>query len=148
GTRWRRPRKTRRRGGIRLLLSGRVSRLILALITVGAVLLTVLLLRHAPVHAQSPEPNQITVYSPQTSYSVPVLEVNGQPYAGLVELLEPLGSVDARPDGKKYKLRFTPPGGHPKRPNSPREKTRQKFVERITSYPRISFYRTAGDMCH
>jgi len=42
-----------------------------------------------------------------------VLEVNGQPYAGLVELLEPLGSVDARPDGKKYKLRFTPPGGHP-----------------------------------
>jgi len=96
-----------------LLLSGRVSRLILALIAVGAVLLTVLLLRHAPVHAQSPEQNQITVYSPQTSYSVPVLEVNGQPYAGLVELLEPLGSVDARPDGKKYKLRFSPPGGRP-----------------------------------
>ena len=95
------------------MLSGRVSRLVLALITVGAVLLTVLLLHHAPVLAQSPEQNQLTVYSPQTSYSVPVLEVNGQPYAGLVELLEPLGSVDARPDGKKYKLRFTPPGGHP-----------------------------------
>ena len=88
-------------------------RLVLALITVGAVLLTVLLLRHDAVHAQPPEQNQITVYSPQTSYSVPVLEVNGQPYAGLVELLEPLGALDARPDGKKYKLRFTPPGGHP-----------------------------------
>jgi len=27
-------------------------------------------------------------------------------------VLEPLGSVEGRPDGKKYKLRFTPPGGH------------------------------------
>ena len=37
--------------------------------------------------------------------------MNGQPYVGLVELLEPLGTVDARPDGKKYKLiRFTAPG--------------------------------------
>ena len=39
--------------------------------------------------------------------------MKGQPYIGLVELLEPLGAVDARPDGKKYKLRFTPPGGSP-----------------------------------
>jgi N-acetylmuramoyl-L-alanine amidase len=42
-----------------------------------------------------------------------LLDANGQPYAGLVELLEPLGSVDARADGKKYKLHFTPPGGRP-----------------------------------
>ena len=83
--------QARRREGIRLLLSGRVSRLILALIAVGAVLLTALLLRRAPVHAQSPEQNQLTVYSPQTSYSVPLLEVKGQLYAGLVELLEPSG---------------------------------------------------------
>ena len=61
----------------------------------------------------SPGRNQITVYSPQTSYSVPLLDVKGQPYVGLVDLLEPLGSVDAQPDGKKYKLRFTPPGGRP-----------------------------------
>jgi N-acetylmuramoyl-L-alanine amidase len=39
-----------------------------------------------------------------------MVNVNLQPYAGLVELLEPLGSVDARIDGKKYKLKFTPPG--------------------------------------
>ncbi len=83
-------------------------------ITAGlALLFAALLTRHAAVHAQSPGQNQLTVYSPQTSYSVPLLDVNGQPYAGLVELLEPLGSVDARIDGKKYKLHFTPPGGRP-----------------------------------
>ena len=69
----------------------------------------VLIAHYAIVHAQSPD--QLTVYSPQTSYSVPLIDEKGQPYAGLVELLEPLGSIEAKPDGKKYKLRFTPPGG-------------------------------------
>jgi len=96
-----------------LLRSGRMSRLLLVLVCVGTLHLTALLLRWAPVQAQAPEQNQITVYSPQTSYSVPLIDVKGQPYIGLVELLEPLGSVDARPDGKKYKLHFTPPGGRP-----------------------------------
>ena len=91
--------------------SGRVSRLVVATIGASALLFASLLARHAIVHAQSAEQNQLAVYSPQTSYSVPLLEVNGQLYVGLVELLEPLGSVDARADGKKYKLHFTPPGG-------------------------------------
>jgi len=65
--------------------------------------------QHGTLHAQSPD--QLTVYSSQTTYSVELLDVKGQPYAGLVDVLEPLGSVDARPDGKKYKLKFTPPGG-------------------------------------
>ena len=94
-------------------LSGRRSRLALAIAAGSALLFAALLTRHAGVHAQSPGQNQLSVYSPQTSYSVPLLDVNGQPYAGLVELLEPLGSVDARIDGKKYKLHFTPPGGRP-----------------------------------
>lgn len=64
-----------------------------------------------PVHAQPPD--QLTVYSPQTTYSAAMLDIQGHPYVGLIELLEPLGSVDGRVDGKKYKLRFTPPGGHP-----------------------------------
>jgi N-acetylmuramoyl-L-alanine amidase len=67
------------------------------------------LLRHSTVQAQTPAA-QLSVYSAQTSFSVPMLNLNGQPYIGLVELLEPLGTVDARPDGKKYKLKFTPPG--------------------------------------
>jgi N-acetylmuramoyl-L-alanine amidase len=96
-----------------LPLSGRRSRLALAIVAGSALLFAALWGRHAIVHAQSAAQNQLTVYSPQTSYSVPLLDVNGQPYAGLVELLEPLGSVDARADGKKYKLHFTPPGGRP-----------------------------------
>src|SRR5271167_918423 len=97
----------------RLPLSNRSVRLLLALVLSAFLLIIVLSLRHAPVHAQAPEQNQLTVYSPQTSYSVPLLDVKGQSYIGLVELLEPLGSLDARPEGKKYKLRFTPPGGRP-----------------------------------
>ncbi|MGB8769172.1 MAG: N-acetylmuramoyl-L-alanine amidase [Candidatus Korobacteraceae bacterium] len=94
-------------------LSGRRSRLSVAIIAGLALLFAALLARRAIVHAQSPGQNQLTVYSPQTSYSIPLLEVNSQPYVGLVELFEPLGQVDARVDGKKYKLHFTPPGGRP-----------------------------------
>ena len=81
-----------------------------ALILAVALFLAVLIAHYATVHAQSSD--QFTVYSPQTSYAVPLLDEKGQPYAGLVELLEPLGSIEANPAGKKYKLRFTPPGGH------------------------------------
>jgi N-acetylmuramoyl-L-alanine amidase len=68
------------------------------------------LLPHSIVQAQTPPASQLSVYSPQTFYTVPLLNLNGQSYVGLVELLEPLGTVDAKPDGKKYKLKFTSPG--------------------------------------
>ena len=89
----------------------RTSRLYLAILAVAAVAATALLLRHPIVHAQPSEPNQLTVYSPQTMYSVPLLDIKGQPYVGLVELLEPLGPVEARPEGRKYKLHYTQPRG-------------------------------------
>jgi N-acetylmuramoyl-L-alanine amidase len=85
----------------------------LALGLSASLLLTLLSRRDAPVQAQTSAPAQITIYSPQTSYSVSLLDVKGQPYIGLVEVLEPLGSIEAKPDGKKYKLRFTAPGGRP-----------------------------------
>ncbi len=84
------------------------SRLWLGLI-LPALALAAIIAHLATVHAQPAD--QLTVYSAQTSYSVPLLDVKGLPYAGLVDLLEPLGSIDARPDGKKYKVKFTPPGG-------------------------------------
>ena len=70
------------------------------------------LLHHSNVQAQAGPP-QLTVYSPQTTFPITLAEIKGQPYAGLLDLLEPLGSVDAHADGKKYKLRFTPAGGKP-----------------------------------
>ncbi|MGA2688049.1 MAG: N-acetylmuramoyl-L-alanine amidase [Candidatus Korobacteraceae bacterium] len=92
----------------RLPLPDNRSRLWLAVV-LPAIGLAVLVTHLATVHAQPAD--QLTVYSPQTSYSVPLLDVKGLPYAGLVDLLEPLGEIDARPDGKKYKVKFTPPGG-------------------------------------
>ena len=70
---------------------------------------TVQWLSRLTVLAQSSE-HELSVYSSQSSYTVPIIPANGQQYVGLIELLEPLGTVDARPDGKKYKLRFTAPG--------------------------------------
>ena len=66
--------------------------------------------RRSIVHAQAAGPAQIAVFSPQSSYSIPVAEVGNQPYVGLVDLLEPLGSVEAKLDGKKLKLNFTSAG--------------------------------------
>ena len=63
------------------------------------------------VLAQPAVEAELSVYSRQASYSVPLIPQNGQMYIGLIELLEPLGAVDAKVDGKKYKLRLTPPAG-------------------------------------
>ena len=62
------------------------------------------------VYAQPNTPGQIAVFSPQSVYSVPVQQVGSQPYIGLVDLLEPLGSVDAQVNGKKLKLHFNSTG--------------------------------------
>ena len=59
-----------------------------------------------------PAGGQLSVYARQSSYSVPLTDVSGTAYVGLVELLEPLGTVDARAEGKKYKLRFSSPDVH------------------------------------
>jgi N-acetylmuramoyl-L-alanine amidase len=49
---------------------------------------------------------QLTVYSPQASYSVLVVTREQMDYVGLLETLEPLGSVSAKLEGKKWKLHF------------------------------------------
>ncbi len=84
----------------------------LALVTaVAAGILALCFLPRTPVvHAQSPGAGQIAVFSPQSLYSVPVIEIGGQPYIGLVELLEPLGSVEAKISGKKLKCNFSSAG--------------------------------------
>lgn len=88
-------------------VANRRSRLWLGLVLLLAA--AAVLVWHTVVHAQSPD--QLTIYSPQATYSVGILNLQGQLYVGIVDVLEPLGSIDARPDGKKYKVKFTPPGG-------------------------------------
>ena len=85
-----------------------------ALVLVGAIALGGLfaLLGNRTVVLAQPAGGQLSVYAKQSSYSVPMADVAGKPYVGLVELLEPLGTVDARVDGKKFKLRFSSPEVH------------------------------------
>ena len=61
--------------------------------------------------ARTQAQKHLTVYAPAAVYSVPVASYEGQDYVGLADILEPVGTVDARQDGKKWKLKFTPSGG-------------------------------------
>ena len=56
-----------------------------------------------PTFAQD---KRIAIFSPVTSFTLPVAERDGREYVGLVEVLEPLGTVAATKDGTKWKLRF------------------------------------------
>lgn len=49
---------------------------------------------------------KITIYSSTANYSLPVTERNGLEYVGLLELLEPMGAVNAKTSGQKWSLRF------------------------------------------
>lgn len=56
---------------------------------------------------------QLQVFAPQGHYAVPVVQHGGHEYVSLAAVLNPLGGVTTKADGKKFKLRFTPPGGKP-----------------------------------
>jgi len=45
---------------------------------------------------------QLTVYTAQTSYSLPVLDRQGKPYIALLDLLSPLGAANPRNKGKDW----------------------------------------------
>jgi len=56
--------------------------------------------------APSADEKHISVYSPVAIYTLPVLERAGHEYVGLLELLEPLGRVSTRTDGRRWNLRY------------------------------------------
>jgi len=49
---------------------------------------------------------RLSVYASTADYFLAVSEHNGRDYVGLLELLEPLGPVNARSDGQHWRLRF------------------------------------------
>ncbi len=51
--------------------------------------------------AQPEAERQLRVFAPQTTYVVPIVEHDGTPYAGLFEVLEPLGRVESHSDQTK-----------------------------------------------
>jgi N-acetylmuramoyl-L-alanine amidase len=64
------------------------------------VVLTAMLLSGA-----APE-KHLSVFSVAANYSLPLVQREGRDYVGLLELLEPLGKVNARADGARWRLRY------------------------------------------
>ena len=56
--------------------------------------------------AGSADEKRIAIYGATTNYSLPVLDRNGREYVGLLETVEPLGNVNARVDGTRWRLRY------------------------------------------
>src|SRR5690242_8562111 len=54
----------------------------------------------------APEEKRIAIYSNAANYVLPVIERNGTDYVGLIELFEPLGSVNAKTAGTHWKFRY------------------------------------------
>jgi N-acetylmuramoyl-L-alanine amidase len=48
----------------------------------------------------------LAVYSVAANYSLPLIQREGRAYVGLLEVLEPLGTVNARSDGLRWRLRY------------------------------------------
>lgn len=54
----------------------------------------------------SPDEKRISVYSNVANYSLTAIQRNNLDYVGLLELLEPLGTVSARTSGDHWKFRY------------------------------------------
>src|SRR5581483_2448647 len=67
-----------------------------------AILATFVLISCALLLLMADPAKQLTVYTPQTSYSMEVLERQGQMYISLLDLLGPLGITIAPPRGNTW----------------------------------------------
>jgi N-acetylmuramoyl-L-alanine amidase len=70
------------------------------------VLILPLLLLVLILPAGSADEKRIAIYGATTNYSLPVADHDGHEYVGLLEIVEPLGNVNARVDGTHWKLRY------------------------------------------
>ena len=70
------------------------------------VLLRFIALASVLVFSSSSPPKQLSVYSKAANYSVAVVERNNTDYLGLLELLEPLGTVGVQVNGDRWKFRY------------------------------------------
>lgn len=68
--------------------------------------LTALALLSTLLLTAASEEKRISVYSSVANYSLNLITRNGQDYVGLLEILEPLGSVYAKGDSSKWKIRY------------------------------------------
>ena len=55
--------------------------------------------------AAAPE-KRLAIYSVAANYSLPLVQRDGRAYVGLLEVLEPLGTVSAKSEGLRWRLRY------------------------------------------
>src|ERR1039458_4269814 len=67
----------------------------------GALLFLAVLL----VSGAAPE-KHLSVYSSAANYSLPIVQRQGREYVGLLELLDPLGTVSAKSDPPRWRLHY------------------------------------------
>jgi N-acetylmuramoyl-L-alanine amidase len=65
-------------------------------------LLALLLLGFAP----AAEEKRLAIYSPQTGFTVPVIDHDGHEYVSITDLLDPFGQASLKKEGKRWRLRF------------------------------------------
>jgi N-acetylmuramoyl-L-alanine amidase len=78
----------------------------------GSILTAFVLVSCALLLSVADPAKQFTVYTPQTTYSIEVMERQGQPYIGLVDLLEPLGATNVRNSGVNWTLQINKVEAH------------------------------------
>jgi len=66
----------------------------------------ILITLYAIMLFSAPPEKHLSVYSTAANYSLPVVQREGRDYVGFLELLEPLGPVNARFDGPRWRLRY------------------------------------------
>src|ERR1700685_3399240 len=54
----------------------------------------------------APPAKHLSVYSNVANYSLPIVQRQGRDYIGLLELLEPLGTVNAKSEGSRWRLHY------------------------------------------
>jgi N-acetylmuramoyl-L-alanine amidase len=85
-----------------------VSRLVVGaqVLRTAIFLTTILALSSWMLFSASADEKRLTIYSNVASYSLQVIDREGQEYVGLLEAIEPLGSVSANADGSTWRLRY------------------------------------------
>jgi N-acetylmuramoyl-L-alanine amidase len=74
--------------------------------TTTKIALTVALSLSLLAVAPSGDEKRIAIYSPVANYALPVIDRSGREYVGLLEILDPLGRVNASAERQHWKLRY------------------------------------------
>src|SRR6267154_6446465 len=66
----------------------------------------ILITLYAIMLFSAPPEKHLSVYSTAANYSLPVVQREGRDYIGLLELLDPLGTVSAKSDPPRWRLHY------------------------------------------